>query len=62
MTIITEGSIMNNNLQIQKLLACSDEFDEFQEVDILIESPFVSETADGKGLKQVFLGKSFSLL
>lgn len=48
---------MNSNLQIQKLLACSNEFDEFQELDILIESPFVCETVDGEGVKQVFLGE-----
>lgn len=48
---------MNSSLQIQKLLAFSDEFDEFNELDILIESPFVCETFDGKGVKQVFLGK-----
>ena len=49
---------MNSNLQIQKLLAFSNEFDEFQELDILVESPFIYETADGCGVKQVFLGRS----
>lgn len=48
---------MNSSLQIQKLLACSEEFEEFQELDILIESPFVCETVEGEGVKQVFLGK-----
>lgn len=48
---------MNSSLQIQKLLACSEEFDEFQELDILIESPFVCETVEGEGVKQVFLGE-----
>ena len=50
-------SDMNSSLQIQKLLACSEEFDEFQELDILIESPFVCETVEGEGVKQVFLGE-----
>lgn len=49
---------MNSSLHIQKLLAFSDEFDEFQELDILVESPFVCETVEGVGVKQVFLGKS----
>jgi len=48
---------MNSSLQIQKLLAC-EEFEEFQEMEILIESPFVCENSDGRATKQVFLGKS----
>lgn len=53
---------MNRNLQIQKLLACSNEFDEFGELDILVESPFVHETSEGEGLRQVFIGKSLLFL
>lgn len=53
---------MNANLHIQKLLACSNEFDEFQELDILIESPFIFESYEGEGIKQVFLGKYCSAI
>lgn len=49
---------MNSNLQIQKLLACTDEFNEFRELDILIESPFICEDINGKVVSQVFVGMS----